>query len=81
MFAKKKATKPIIEESEPFIGSPVIQYEGLIRECLVKLSNMEKKMEKLELIESHLLDLLLPNRKHYIVTSGPSTSIVEKPKS
>lgn len=33
---------------------------------LARLDRMEKKLDKLELIESHLLDVLLPQRKAFM---------------
>lgn len=45
-------------------------------EGLQALASVEKKLVRLELIESHLLDLLLPNRKAFARNPAPEPPAV-----
>lgn len=70
-MAKKKVSKiveDVISATSNQITSKNVEFDfaPLIDSILAKLNTIEKKLERLEIIESHLLDILLPQRKGYL---------------
>lgn len=50
-----------------------------MKEVLDALARVEKKLERLELIESHLLDVLLPQRKAFMRVATVNASVSGEP--
>ncbi len=48
----------------PFVVPIIAQPENA--GIMAKLEAMDKKLDRLELVESHLMDILMPHRKAYV---------------